>query len=150
MIASRTPMDFETLSKGDSLSPSELEAILHVSEGSKEYAFKVMALQQQITEAFRQSGQRVTVAMVKGSLRVLTDPEASEYNAKRFRKSLRTVAETHERMCAVDVGQLSREERDEHERQVFRQGHILTAITQARKELGVKPVQRTTPRIGAA
>ena len=147
-MSRRYNIDLETMAKGRSLSPDELAIILNAREGTTEYSLRVMDLQQQIRNWFEASGQIVTVALQRGYLRVLTDAEAVDYNAKAFSRGIRKLADAHKRTQGIDVSELSEEQRARHEREAYVQGRLLQAMTRERKALLPEAAKRATPRIG--
>lgn len=141
------PLDFDLLKKGDSISPERLEALTQKQRGTDGYNLAVLALRERIVRECRDRGRHFTVALVKGSLRVLTDEEASLYNARTFRAGFKRSSKSLRRLAKVDASQLSDGQKIDHERNLIVLGKVLQAARTARASalLALAGHQRTTP-----
>jgi len=142
------PLDFNALQKGDVIPPEQIEKIYNVNrEDVKAYQLKKLVLASQIERELGDRGRSVTVRGDGDSLRILTDPEAAEYNAKRFRHGLRAATRSHKRTMCVDVAHLDADQKLTHSRECVVQGKILQSIKDTKKALRLESHQRQTPGI---
>jgi hypothetical protein len=139
----RTPIDTDRLAKGDTVSVSEIERITSTVRGTDGYALAAMALCQFIQKA---KGNAVTVRVDGGSIRLLTDEEAVDYNERQFASSIGRAGRAHYRQMGVDTSNLASESRAAHERSVLVNGKVLMAAINAKKDaLRVLSHPRATP-----
>lgn len=128
------PLDWDLLKKGDELNAMQLEDITGKKAGTDEFKFACMGIQ-----ALIQDRTGFTVKLqIDSSLRVLTDPEASEHNRRLFAQYLRGVATRHALNCEVDVENLAPEQRAKHDRTLLAQSRYVSAISQTTKEIRVR------------
>jgi hypothetical protein len=139
------PLDFAALKKGDSLTPDRLEELTNSERGTDEYNLRVLVLRERIVRTCRELGNHFTVAMVKGSLRILTDSEAALYNARSFRGKFRGAGAALRRAARVDTANLDDGQKREHEQNIVTFGRMLQAARHARRNIAATPHQRTTP-----
>lgn len=142
--ASRYPIDFDALGKGDVLSAETIVGIVGVSAGSARYSGRQMRLCARIERELTDRGLDVTVACVKTEIHVLDDAAAAVHTKELFRKGLQTLRRAHGQNMKVDAGQLSAAERKDHERALVVQGAIVAGIREARRNIAVA-YQRKTP-----
>jgi hypothetical protein len=147
MDNSRFPIDFDAVQKGDKFTPEQIETILGISQDSERFQLAVLAFVERIRDELDSRGKPATVAIVKKCVTILTDQEASIYNATEFDRGLRKSGRAHRRAVQVDVGLLDHDDRQRHERNLTTQAAILTGIKTARK-LAISSHKRTTPGIG--
>jgi hypothetical protein len=81
------------------------------------------------------------------AIRVLTDPEAVEYNAKHFKGYIRRSRLCHGRQLEVDTSKLSDQEKRSHERSVLIQATKLAALDSVRRVVPVTVHERSTPAV---
>lgn len=129
----RYPLDFDAIAKGDQWTPDELEQITSTRRGTTQYQFACLELRMRIMRECLDRGKPVTAAMVKGSLRVLTDEEASLYNAKIFRVGQRKSARSLGRLSRVNIANLTESQKQEHERNILVFGRMLAASRRAQR-----------------
>jgi hypothetical protein len=139
------PLDFDALQKGDSIPPDRLEKLTETVRGTDVYNLAVLALRERIIRELRDREKHFTVAMVKGSLRVLTDSEAALYNARAFKAKFRGAGYALRRAARVDQSRLEDGQRKEHERNLITFGKMLQAAKAARRAISATPHERTTP-----
>jgi hypothetical protein len=104
------PWDIDDVHKGWELTPETLEAITGHRRDSKAYQFACLELETRLRKDLRDDGRAACVAFVRGNLRVLTDPEAVEYTAKKSADGVRRVLTADREMSQVDIGNLSEPE----------------------------------------
>lgn len=130
-LLDRYPIDFGLLKKGDEFNRQQLEDILGEKAGTEKFQFARLALQGMIHERTDFTAK----CMGDDGLRILTDPEASEHNAKRFDQGLRAMAFRHQRNALVDVEQLSEDQRRKHDRQLMIQSRYVSAMVKVSRML---------------
>lgn len=144
------PLDFDGLNKGDRVSVSHCEAALGVLSSHPRYQLRLLALKQQIERELFARGKPATLRIEGREIVICDDPEASAYNVRAFRRGVRCSARAHARNMVVDAHQLDAPQRKAHERALLVQGTILASISQAKKQLRLKPTGRTTPTLPQA
>lgn len=135
MSTEKHPFDFDELKKGDTFAPDVLEQITNHQRDTKEYAFAVMHLREQIEDELEARGRPVVVASVKNNLTILTDEEAQKYTAERFAAAQRAMCRAHRRAMIIDRTNLSQEADGRHQRQLQVQGAKLAAISVVNRRL---------------
>jgi hypothetical protein len=146
MECQKYPLDFDALVKGSVITVDQLESITGFKQGSEEYAFKVMALRDQIERELHQRGHNWTVAQVKRNLKVLTDGEAVLHNERKFKAGFAMQVQAHWRAEGVDVAQLSDGEKERHTRNLCLQAAQILASKQARR-LALSAKKRDVPSL---
>jgi hypothetical protein len=144
-MATRFPIDYDSLKKGDVIPAELLEKIAEAPRSTPKYQLKVLAFQQQIMDEMRARGNPVTVIVRGGEIVVLTDAEASTYNAERLGAHLHGVMRAHERSQAVDVANLDDEQKKVHTRRVEVGGKFVQAIIDTGRKLKLPAYTRKTP-----
>jgi hypothetical protein len=151
METTKFPFDTDGLNKGDAIPAETIERAYSVSRDSKEYGFAILMARDFLTKAFLERGEVVTVAMVKGVLRIFTDEEQVEYNTNRFRDGIRDAHRAHTRMLGADRSEIRNTQKLEaHDRRLEVQGRILSAVDRERKILRPTPNPRMTPGLPAS
>jgi len=122
-MADRYPIDFDQLQRGDVIPAETVEAYSGLHRDDKRFNFELMSLAEDIRRHFREChGLTVSVRQSGGDLCVLTNEQQAHYTRQqeilRMRRYLRTCAEG----LAVDLAQLSEEQRDKHEKFQLRIG----------------------------
>jgi hypothetical protein len=141
------PLDFDALKKGDEIEADRLESITNTKRGTDQYNLAVLALRARIMQELKDRGKFVTVAVVKGCLRLLTDEQAALYNARMYRAGFQRAGRSLKRLAKVDVGNLTDQQKQDHERTLLVFGKMLQAAKTARREIAATPYQRTLPGI---
>lgn len=133
------PIDFSELEKGSYLSPKECEEALGEKRGSKKYQLGLMNLSSEIYRYFQTHfAEVVTTCVHKDGVKVLTDVEASEYNIRGREKALRSLGQSCFRMSAVDLSNLTEDQKKTHLFELSQTAHYMSAVNKARKELSFK------------
>lgn len=145
--AKRHPIDFEQLNKGDKIGTETIEKITGVSRNDwKRYELAVLTLKEQIEKEMAGRGTPVVIKIDAGTLLVLTDSEAVQYLNERHRILRRQITRNHGKSVnAVDVRQLTEQERLDHERGVLIRSKELQAMESVRKHLSSPAYKRSVP-----
>lgn len=143
------PLDFDALKKGDTIPPDRLEQLTGCERGTSKYQLAVLTLRERIVKECHERGREFTVAIIKGALRILTDSEASLYNARAFKGKFRGAGRALKRAARVDTSNLDDGQKKEHERNLIVFGKMLQAARSARAAIAATPHQRTTPGLPA-
>lgn len=138
------PLRTDHLSKGSIVPAHDVEAALGVVRGTEAYQLAAMRASAYIAQRLEERGEVVTVIQRNHDLVVLTDEEASEYNARQFTIALRKAARSHRRALGVDRAALTPERLKEHDRNLETNGRVLSAIRKERA-LMPRPRERETP-----
>lgn len=140
-------IDFDAMAKGDRISRGEVAEIVAVNEDDDphKFRFEMMRLMQFIRNELARRGRPWTVCEVKGDVAILTDEEASKYNDRRFNQQVRGALVNHAQNLGVDVSNLSAAQLQRHDRNLSRNGAIVAAIANARRELHAAPYRRDKP-----
>jgi len=142
----RYPVSLDTVQKGRVFPPKEIEYLTGAKQGTPEYSFALLNLRTQIEISLIAAGRTpLTIKCEKDCLRILTDTEAAEYNAKMFNQLQMRAAKRFALQIAVDVGSLTTEQRTAHERNCLVNGKILQAVGNVRKQFKLQPYTRKTP-----
>ena len=145
MKATRYPLDYDTLKKGDVITAEQLEKITGLPRDSTKYQLKVMALQQHVADELAVRGRPVTVVVRLRELVILTDAEASTYNHERLGVHLHGAMRAHDRTQAVDVSNLDDDQKKEHVRRIEVGGKFVQAIVETGRKLKLRGYERKTP-----
>lgn len=148
MDASRFPLDYEALKKGDTIPAARVEKIAGVLRGSEGYEFAVLKVCKQIERELAVRERLWTVVVRGEDVVILTDAQAATYTDDQQRQAMRRLKRNFHRQVAVDVLELSEEERAKHERAVEVNGKTLqAAMTARRKAMRITAHERSTPKL---
>lgn len=141
------PIATSHLQKGDTINAETIEAAFGVKRGTQAYQFAVMRVCDHVRQRFaeRVPAEIVTVVQDHDAVVVLTDNEATEYNARRFKSGIAQAARSHRQQLGVDRSKLDEAKVPEHDRSLTVQGRVLSAINKARRMPALKPAARGTP-----
>lgn len=116
MSPERYPMDFAPLRRGDYLPPETVERATLASRTDASYRIRALALRDDIRAHFRdRHGDVVTVVFEGDGLRILTHQEQADYAPQREERAVRQILVAQAEGRAVDIAQLSDEQRVRHE-----------------------------------
>jgi hypothetical protein len=144
MSLERFPFDYDALGKGDVITVERLQDLTGLTYGTTAFSLQVLRYQKVIEDELLARGRAVTVCSEKGSLRILTDAEASEYGAKLFASRFRQMMTAHRGCLRVDVTNLDDEQKAAHGRTLLTQGAMLAAARTAKRE-SLTAHERVTP-----
>ena len=143
-------IDVRQLAKGDYISPEFLEGLTGFLRYTQDYAFRILVLRDDLDRGLKAIGNPITIKQEGAGLRLLTDSEAANYNARLADSYLHRMGRAHERNLAVDSNNLSQEEDHQHLRNLQVQGTILSSAKQIKRQFRLKPFQRRTPGLPKA
>lgn len=144
----RTPIDFDALELGSSISIDKLERILEMSRHLTKFQLAVLNLSTTISKYLTvKHGRFIAVAQVKGELRVLTDSERVEYHEKTMERARRDLRNGLRSMQSIDVTNITDDERKKLERQMVVGAAELLAMKSIRKQFPHPPRERSTPSV---
>lgn len=149
-LESATMRTITTLQKGDYLSPTEIEQITGEVEGTTAYQFALMQLRSEIERALRSVGRPATIKAEGMRLRILTDAEAAQYNARHGELARFKLFRAFRRNQAVDEANLSDADRQAHYRTLEVQGKYVQALRKIARTFHVEPIKRQTPGLRLA
>jgi hypothetical protein len=131
MEAQRFPLDFQALRRGDYLTPEQVEDATLTPRHSRLFRPAMLQLRDEIMAYFRSIGQVVTVTTEHDGLRILTHAEQAQHAPTRARKAVEQMMTALAESKAVDVQQLTDEDRLRHERSLLRLGWQNQQLTKA-------------------
>jgi len=143
----RWPVDFDAVKKGDSWSPAQLEGIIGKPRGTDAYRMGVLKFCQRVADELADRDRPATVAEVKGHVRVLTDPEASEHNARSFSAGFRRAKRSFRRTQQIDAANLDAAQQERHTNRLAVFGGMLQAAAAARRLPPLTPTVRRVPQV---
>jgi hypothetical protein len=78
----------------------------------------------------------------------MDDTQAALHQEKQGEQGLRRFIKSHIRNTKVDSSKLSEGDRVRHERTLYKHGRYASALSQARKEVRLKPYKSQKPPLG--
>lgn len=140
------PLDFDNLNKGDEVTADQIEEFGQCSRtDEKRFRLAALALKTRILRECRDRGKFFTIAIIKGSIRILTDEEAAMYNPKQFKHGFRRQLRALKRLTEVNVTALSDQQQKDHERNLLVFGKMVQAARSARAAINAVPHTRSVP-----
>lgn len=140
------PFDTDHLRKGSVVSREVVAEAYGVKVDDRDYWKAHMRALAYVERRLRERGEPATVVTRDGGIAVLTDDEASIYNASRFEGRVDGMRRDHGRMQEVDRGAVAPARVAAHDVALVGMGRQLGAVVRARRELvPPKPTQRATP-----
>jgi len=142
-------VDVSGLEAGDIIEQPICETIIGFDRSTKmyEFNFELMQLAEYVQSQLWKIGKQLTVVSHKGSIRVLTHAEASEYNASRFDNAIKKMRKCHKRLVAVNTGGFDQESKNAHSSSLVKTSRILTAIKSTRTEVVMEPHVSIVPKM---
>ena len=135
MNAEIHPIDVTTLKKGDVITVEQLEKITGWGRKSDAFKLRVLALRDRIMRELQDIGRPMVLRGWQGcSLRILTDPEATEYLDNQATSHLRGIGRSCFRLGQVDVRNLDEGQNREHERRILVHGKTLQCALAGRMD----------------
>lgn len=146
MTATKWPIDWDALSKGDYIPPEQVEYATKVPRSSRKYGIACMKFQERLVAELSDRGLEVVTRQEKDGVRILDDPDATVYLEQQFKLRMAGMRTAHGRAMTVDVTRLDEETRRQHENRLHVNGWTLKAMRQGRREaLKALPHKRNTP-----
>ena len=145
--ATRYPLDFDALTKGSIVNVKTIESIVQAPRGCDKYNLGALKLAQRIEQELAARGLYVTVVSDHGAIRVLTDPEASEYNYKEAIRGFDAMKRRTIKLSTVTVSELNEDQTRQHDRSLVVLGAMIAGAKSARKQAMALPHVRNTPSL---
>jgi len=130
-------IDVQYVEPGTTIEQSQCEEILDIKRDGNEYnyQFALMQLGEFVQKSLWAIGKEYTVTTSSGQVNVLTHEQASKYNESRFDLAIAKMRRCNRRLNAVDVGELTKDARDDHGKAIIRQSRILSMLKTASRDL---------------
>lgn len=125
--ATEYPLVTDHLTKGSRITVDEIERAFGVKRGTDEYRFKMLRARAYVEQRLSDRGELVTLISEGYDIVILTDEEASAYNARRFETSRRAGERAFVRLGQVDRSRLSEEASKRHDRDLVAIGRRIQA-----------------------
>ena len=141
-------IDLDMIRPGKVIDRAECEKIVNVKkvENPYSYQFELLKLGKMLQRELWKVGKKYTVTTMDGEIQILGHADASDYNANRFDLALKAARAANRRMGAVDVSQLTPEQRKDHETGVVRQSRIISMLRTVPKSIALQPNADTRPK----
>lgn len=115
MSASRWPLDFDALQRGDLIPASKVEEIAGCTRDDRRYPMAMLRLSQQIRRHFMsERGDDVTVVSDHDDIRIHTMQEQAAYTRREDDRRRRSYVRNLRSGLSVDLSQLNETECREH------------------------------------
>jgi hypothetical protein len=142
------PIDLDALSKGQVLTVPELERLTGVEIKKDPERFRMRAVS---IQSFIMTRSVFTAKFEGDELRILTDSEASVYNAKRADGHAQGIMMRNRKMLQVDPSGMDVDDAKAYERNLLRTSHLATMVSRPVRSVVVRPqtddrVQRIIPK----
>jgi len=161
LLVTGTGLNYATLTKGDYIPPTMIEAITGEVAGTPNFSLAAMNVKTTVEGVLRQRAEEeaevdgriwrggcpITLKHEKDGIRLLTDPEAAEYNASRGESACKQLRAAFRRNQNVAEVNLDDSTRQKHYRTLEVQGKQVQAIRKVAVDLRVEPARRQTPGI---
>jgi hypothetical protein len=145
--ATRFPLDLESLRKGDTITSETIRDIIKQpgeTDGpdpeSKTYQVRVLALQQWLQAALKPW----TVRQLSGSIRILTDEEALDWNDRLFDKAKEKMVRRHVLVQGVEHTNLTERQKKRHRKVLRDQQFQLHKLLEAEGTCQIRESKRMT------
>lgn len=141
------PDTFLARAKGGVITRQELEALVGCGPRDARYSLRVCQIADALMTIKRQAGEPCTIAQVKSDLRILTDAEASKYNAGLNGSAVRRLRTSNRRLSEVKVDAFTEAQRKEHDRRLAVSGArvALTSASMVNRVANLTAHQRVLP-----
>jgi hypothetical protein len=122
-----------SLNKGDYLPPEKCEEILKMARTDPQYGYKLMGLIDLFTRLSERIKKPMSMRCHQLGIKVNTDHEATRYHERERQEGLRKhLRHTNRAKRLVDTNNLSKDDKDRHERSLACADLINTAIKRER------------------
>lgn len=140
-------IDVSGLKLGDTVSQSVCESLVGIERASDQYrySFLLMQLADYINRLLLKDSKCWTVVTSEGEIQVLTNEQASQYNARHFKAAMAKMRRCNRRMAAVDLADLDAETRKIHCELLSKQVRILMGMKQRAGNVELTAVEKRTP-----
>jgi hypothetical protein len=142
------PLDYETLKKGDYITPEQAQEITGKKMNDPKFPLALLNLKERIRREMQAQRRPITAKVEQLGIRILSDPEASNYNDKQASSALRKLGRSVKRLLQVDQRNLDDGETKVHERRIVTWSKTYQAAKASRRESLKLPVhERKTPGV---
>ena len=142
MSVRRTPLDFDDLTKGSVITEKEIVEVTGIAADDPQFPLARLGLMAKIERAMLERDNPASVRQDKGSIRILTDPEAAAYQPREFARHTRGLRRSLRRLGQVNGSNLSDVEREQMEVDMTRMGRIYGAVKNEQKALAAEKRRR--------
>lgn len=147
MNVSKYPLDFDSLNKGDVVENGVIENFSGARNGTSKFGIAKMVLAKKIEDHLERRGMIVTVKSIRQGLHILTDIEASEYNADSTKQAIRRMGRCLARISGVDRSEFSIDQNLRHDHRVSTVASAYLAARGAFRNPQLTATERTTPKL---
>jgi hypothetical protein len=138
-------LNLTTLGKGSTVLARDIEKATGVSRRDfHNYRIAAMNLWKALDAHFRKDDVILSFGMKKDDLLIFTDSQATVHEHRKAKGCRRRIRRCYERLCAVDTGNLSFQEQEQHQRRVVIEGAYLGALKKARAAI---PIQNVSEQV---
>ncbi len=125
--------------KGQYITPEILENFVGFERATSDYYFKTISIASYIKKILSERGNPVTLEFNHYGIKILTDKEASAYNARKALKGLRILDQAHQDLNNVDANELQPDEEKRHNERIIIVSRANSAVKQElTKDMPVK------------
>ena len=114
MEAKKHPFDYDIFTRGDTISPEEIEEATGTKRGTDEFSIAAMSIASEVKDNFKLRGQIVSTPIKHHCIHILEHQPQSEYTHKAMIRDFRRAGRRFQEMKGVDVSKLSDEARKRH------------------------------------
>jgi hypothetical protein len=107
---------FMAKGKGDIIGKRELIPLVGCGPHDARYSLRLRRIADAMMALARKAGDPITVAQIKGDLKILTDVVASRYNADANDQGVRRIRSSNRRLGEVKTASFTDQERQQHDR----------------------------------
>jgi hypothetical protein len=143
--ATRWPIDYDTLKKGDIIPVHRLEQITGVKQSDAVYALKILTVKDRIESELADRGKLWVIRSEKGSLKILTDEEVPAYTHSEQVRHRAAQRRRFLQQSSADVSLMTDMTRAQHERNLEVDGKYILAQQEVRDKLRLKAEKRKVP-----
>ena len=131
--ATRFPLDFDALNKGDIITAKTLTEILGVRPSSARYRAKQVDLAFEIERQLKARDRDVTARLDHDDIIIVTDQDAVAYHAKLGKKAVRQLKRALRKTIEIDRGNLDSDGLKAHDRSMETLSKRVLAVSVAHK-----------------
>jgi hypothetical protein len=144
--ATRFPLDFDALNKGDTITAKTLTDILGVRPSSARYRAKQVDLAFEIERQLKARDRDVTARLDHDDIIIVTDQDAIAYHAKLGKKAVRQLKRALRKSLEIDRGNVDPDGLKALDRSTETLSKRVLAISVAHK-IDPQVYQRNVPRM---
>lgn len=140
MARARQEIDFDSLQPGDVIHRWRLEQIIGIDYDHRLFSFFAMKISAAITV---HHDEKLVTKLSQGSIRVMTDLERLSRHPAGFDRGEEKMRRENRRLRKVDTSAMRNEDAARHEKNVLRQGFVLSSLSEAKRRAQA-PLRPTT------